>query len=56
VLAFVPQEGGEPVWRFELKMVVGTLFFLGLGLFFFFVNGRRPHLIGRVAAPAPEQP
>jgi hypothetical protein len=35
--------------------VVGTLFFLGLGLFFFFVNGRRPHLVGRVVA-APEQP
>ena len=55
VLAFVPQEGGEPVWRFELKMVVGTLFFLGLGLFFFFVNGRQPHFIRRAAA-APERP
>jgi hypothetical protein len=38
-------------------MAVGTLLFLGLGLFFFFVNGRGPHLAGRgAAASAAEGP
>jgi amino acid transporter len=35
VLAFIPPESGESAWVFETKMIVGTLFFLGLGAFFF---------------------
>jgi glutamate:GABA antiporter len=55
VLAFVPQQGGEAVWRFELKMVLGTLFFLGLGAFFFFVYSRRPGALHSLATPVPER-
>jgi len=44
-VAFVPSHQIESIWLFEIKMVVGTLFFLGLAAFFFFVYGRRklPH-------------
>lgn len=41
VLAFAPPGGNESVWLFESKMVGGTVFFLGLAAFFFFVYGRR---------------
>ena len=40
ILAFVPQAGGESFWLFEAKMIVGTLFFLGLGTGFFFAYSR----------------
>jgi amino acid transporter len=40
-VAFVPSHQIESVWLFEIKMVVGTLFFLGLAAFFFFVYSRR---------------
>ena len=45
-VAFVPSHQIESSWLFEIKMVVGTLFFLGLAAFFFFVYGRR-----KVASP-----
>jgi glutamate:GABA antiporter len=41
ILAFLPPESGEPAWRFETKMIGGTLFFLGLAAFFFFAYARR---------------
>ncbi|MBZ5573236.1 MAG: APC family permease [Acidobacteriia bacterium] len=40
-VAFVPSHQIASVWLFEVKMVGGTLFFLGLAAFFFFVYGRR---------------
>ena len=40
-VAFVPSHQIESIWLFEIKMVVGTLIFLGLAAFFFFVYGRR---------------
>jgi glutamate:GABA antiporter len=40
-VAFVPSHQIDSVWLFEIKMVVGTLFFVGLAAFFFFVYSRR---------------
>jgi len=40
-VAFVPSHQIDSIWLFEVKMVVGTVFFLGLAAFFFFVYGRR---------------
>jgi glutamate:GABA antiporter len=40
-VAFVPSHQIESIWLFEIKMVVGTLFFVGLAAFFFFVYSRR---------------
>jgi amino acid transporter len=48
VLAFVPPDGGEPVGRFEGKMVGGTAFFLLLAAFFFFIYARRPSATRRI--------
>ena len=41
IVAFLPSKQIGSVWVFELKMCVGTLFFLGLAAFFFFIYGRR---------------
>jgi amino acid transporter len=42
IVAFVPPaDRHEPPWLFELKMLVGCTFFLGLAAFFFFVYSRR---------------
>ncbi len=40
-VAFVPSHQIESVWLYEIKMVVGTLFFVALAAFFFFVYSRR---------------
>jgi len=40
-VAFVPSHQIDSIWLFEIKMVVGTVFFLGLAAFFFFVYRRR---------------
>jgi amino acid transporter len=40
-VAFVPSHQIESIWVFETKMVGGTVFFLGLAAFFFFVYSRR---------------
>jgi hypothetical protein len=40
-VAFVPSHQIDSIWLFEIKMVIGTLFFLGLAAFFFFVYSRR---------------
>jgi len=40
VVAFVPPTSAS-AWKFDGKMAFGTLFFLGLGGFFYFVYGRR---------------
>ena len=40
-VAFVPSHQIDSIWLFEVKMVVGTLFFVGLAAFFFFVYSRR---------------
>ena len=40
-VAFVPSHQIDSIWLFETKMVVGTLIFIGLAAFFFFVYSRR---------------
>jgi hypothetical protein len=40
-VAFIPSHQIESIRLFEIKMFSGTLFFLGLAWFFFFVYGRR---------------
>jgi glutamate:GABA antiporter len=40
-VAFVPSHQIESIWLFEVKMTFGTLLFLGLAAFFFFVYSRR---------------
>ena len=47
-LAFFPSQQITLLWLYEVKMFGGTLFFVGLAVFFFFVYGRRK--------PAPERP
>lgn len=41
VLAFFPAQQITSLWRYEVKMLSGTLGFIGLAAFFFFVYGRR---------------
>jgi hypothetical protein len=43
------------LWSYELWMFGGTLFFVGLAAFFFFVYGRRKAIrsVGVVMAPLP---
>lgn len=40
-LVFFPAQQITSLWLYELKMVGGTLFFVGLAAFFFFVYGKR---------------
>ena len=40
LLVFFPAQQITSLWRYELWMVGGTLFFIGLAAFFFFVYGR----------------
>jgi amino acid transporter len=40
-LVFFPAQQITSLWRYELWMFGGTLFFIGLAAFFFFVYGRR---------------
>ncbi len=46
ILAFFPAQQIKSLWVYEAKMLTGTLFFIGLAWFFFFVYGSRK------AAPA----
>ncbi len=41
VMVFFPAAQITSIWQYELWMVGGTLFFVGLAAFFFFVYGRR---------------
>jgi amino acid transporter len=52
-VAFIPSHQIESIRLFEFKMVTGTLFFIGLAAFFFFVYGRRKAARKLAAAPAP---
>jgi hypothetical protein len=40
-VAFIPSHQIESIRLFEIKMFTGTLFFVGLAAFFFFIYGRR---------------
>jgi len=40
-LAFFPAQQITSLWSYELWMIGGTLFFVGLAAFFFFIYGRR---------------
>ena len=46
-LVFFPAQQITSLWSYELWMFGGTLFFVGLAAFFFFVYGRRKILKGR---------
>jgi glutamate:GABA antiporter len=46
-LVFFPAQQITSLWRYELWMFGGTLFFVGLAAFFFFVYGRRKAPRGR---------
>jgi amino acid transporter len=46
-LVFFPAQQISSLWQYELWMFGGTLFFIGLAAFFFFVYGRRKVLKGR---------
>jgi len=41
LLVFFPAQQITSLWRYEIWMIGGTLFFIGLAAFFFFVYGRR---------------
>jgi amino acid transporter len=51
-VAFIPSHQIESIRLFELKMCIGTLLFIGLAAFFFFIYGRRK-AARKLAAPAP---
>ena len=50
-LVFFPAQQITSLWSYEIWMVGGTLFFVGLAAFFFFVYGRLKN--GRIKEPAP---
>jgi glutamate:GABA antiporter len=55
-LVFFPAQQITSLWQYELWMVGGTVFFLGLAAFFFFVYGRRKaiegrHILGQKVSP-----
>src|SRR5271157_5630688 len=54
-LVFFPAQQITSLWSYELWMFGGTLFFIGLAAFFFFVYGRRkaPQPVLVVAGEAP---
>jgi len=56
-LVFFPAQQISSLWSYELWMFGGTLFFVGLAAFFFFVYGRRKVVqqigVGTVASPVP---
>jgi hypothetical protein len=55
-LVFFPPQQITSLWSYELWMFGGTLFFVGLAAFFFFVYGRRKGLKGRSFSPAAHGP
>ena len=56
-LVFFPAQQITSIWQYELWMFGGTLFFIGLAAFFFFVYGRRKTAqkikLAVIAAPVP---
>jgi amino acid transporter len=44
-LVFFPAQQISSLWSYELWMVGGTVFFIGLAAFFFFVYGRRKAVV-----------
>ena len=50
VLAFFPAQQIRSLFKYEVRMVGGTLFFVGLAVFFFYVYGSRkvPAVVGAV--------
>ncbi len=51
-LVFFPTQQITSLWKYELWMFGGTLFFIGLAAFFFFVYGRRKGMQKIIAAAA----
>jgi amino acid transporter len=55
-LAFFPAQQITSLWSYELWMFGGTLFFVGLAAFFFFVYGRRKQRVASELARAQTAP
>jgi glutamate:GABA antiporter len=55
-LVFFPAQQISSLWSYELWMFGGSLFFVGLAAFFFFVYGRRKDLRRRGFSPAAAEP
>jgi hypothetical protein len=55
-LVFFPAQQITSLWSYEIWMFGGTLFFIGLAAFFFFVYGRRKGLKGRGFSRAVPEP
>jgi amino acid transporter len=55
-LVFFPAQQITSLWSYELWMFGGTLFFVGLAAFFFFVYGRHKDLKGRGFSRAVHEP
>jgi amino acid transporter len=51
-VAFFPAQQIKSLWSYEIWMFGGTLFFIGLAAFFFFIYGRRKAARKLAAAPA----
>jgi amino acid transporter len=56
-MVFFPAQQITSLWQYELWMLGGTLFFIGMAAFFFFVYGRRKALkripLAAIASPLP---
>jgi hypothetical protein len=56
-MVFFPAQQITSLWQYELWMFGGTLFFIGMAAFFFFVYGRRKALkripLAAIASPLP---
>jgi amino acid transporter len=55
-LVFFPAQQITSLWSYECWMFGGTLFFIGLAAFFFYVYGRRKDLKGRGFSRAIQEP
>lgn len=52
-LAFFPPQSITSIWNYEIKMFGGTIFFIGLAAFFFFIYGGRKARAAALAASHP---
>jgi uncharacterized membrane protein HdeD (DUF308 family) len=56
LLVFFPAQQITSLWQYELWMVGGTMFFIGLAAFFFYVYGRRKKVVQRIVVGTATEP